>query len=645
MTHTYIIKNYNDPRPKLEDDFYTHINYEWLRSNKIPEDEDKYTHFLETQNFINDKLRKILESNLYPLGTILYNSYLNISYRNIYCIEELKEILKLVDIVKNDVDLIQMNARLQFINVEVLFGINIDIDSFSSCNHILYINQPTLGLSNKIYYQNDKYKHIKQSYYNMICQIYKELYPKYTNTEINSIASLILNIETKLSIILLDNTEQRNVNEVSNKVKLNHANNKYKKLYIIEFINTICTLAEDIIIESNFDEIIMEHSKKDSTNYFKQLELLIDHFKIEEWKIYFKYKIIIKYMYLTNLFMQNLHFDLYKKTIKGQLVQKADWKLAMSYTCGKLFDSMSRIYVHNFYSKQIENYIIEMVKFIKMATKKRIQNLDWMSNKTKEKALLKLHKMKLKVGYSKSPARNYDHIVLTDSIIKNSIVINRDNQIFNLNKLNSKVNPDEWDLPSYMVNAYYSPTSNEIIFPAAILQPSFFNIKKSDIYNYANIGSVIGHEIIHGFDDEGSKYDENGTLNNWWTDLDNKKYNEKVKQIINIYNKEGINGKLTAGENIADFGAVILPLKALKYKLKRELTTEEVKEYYSLYATHWQYLVTKQAIDEKILSDPHAFADLRVNVPLKHQKQFQEVFKIKQGDKLYVDPKDQLIIW
>ena len=645
MTNPYIIKDYNDPKPKLVDDFYTYINYDWLKSNKIPEDEDRYTHFVETQYSINNKLRKILESNIYPLGTILYNSCLNNNYRDKYCIGELKELLGLVDIVKTHIDLIEMNGRLQFINVEVLFNVGVDIDSFSSCNYILYMTQPTLGLANKIYYQNDKYKNIKQAYYNMICLIYKELYPIYTTVDINKIASLILNIETKLSIILLSNTDQRNAKEILNKTRLTDANNKYKNLYLNEFMNTLCTLSEDIIIMENLEYIIMEHSRKESTNYFKQLELILNNFTIDEWKIYFKFKIILKYMNLTNNNMKSFHFDLYKKTIKGQLVEKPEWRLALSYTCGKLVDSLSRIYVHNYYSTKVENYIIEMVKNIKAATKKRIQNLEWMSEKTKSKALLKLHKMRLKVGYSKSVARTYDHIVLTDSIIKNTIIINRDNQIYDLNRLNFKVDSNDWDLPSYIVNAYYNPTSNEIIFPAAILQPSFFDMSRSDIYNYGNIGSVIGHEIIHGFDDEGSKFDENGSLNNWWSDSDNKEYDKKVQKIIEIYTKEGVNGKLTAGENIADFGAVILPLKALKYKLKRELTNEEIKEFYISYATHWQYLSTKQSIEEKILSDPHSIADLRVNIPLKHQKKFQEVFEIKKGDKLYVDPKDQLIIW
>jgi putative endopeptidase len=389
----------------------------------------------------------------------------------------------------------------------------------------------------------------------------------------------------------------------------------------------------------------MEHHKKESINYFKQLELLIESYSINEWKEYFKFKIIINYINLTNSKMKELYFNLYKKTIRGQHKPKSNWRSALSYTCNQLNDSISRIYVHNYFSSKVEEYMIEMVKYIKRATKKRILHLDWMSAKTKEKALLKLHRMKLKIGYSKSVPRNYEHIILTNSIVKNTIILNRDNYIYNLNKINSKVNPDDWGLPAYMVNAYYNPTRNEIIFPASILQPPFFDPNRSHIYNYANIGSVIGHEIIHGFDDQGSKYDENGTINNWWTESDYKKYNSKVDHIVKIYNNEGINGKLTAGENIADFGAVILPLYALEYKLKRTLTETDIKEFYMAYATHWQYLLTKQSAEERKLSDPHAFADLRVNIPLKHQMLFQKVFNIQKGDKLYVKPEDILSIW
>jgi len=336
---------------------------------------------------------------------------------------------------------------------------------------------------------------------------------------------------------------------------------------------------------------------------------------------------------------------MFKKTMRGQKVQKPLWRSALSFSCSMLNDPISRIYSHNNFNLEMETYMKEMVKNIKKATKERIKKLDWMSESTKKRALLKLHKMKLKLGYSKSQARSYDHVVLTDSLIKNTIILNLDNMIYQFNKLNSNVEPDDWDLPSYIVNAYFNPTRNEIIFPAAILQPPFFDLTKPDVYNYGNIGSVIGHEIIHGFDDQGSIYDENGTINNWWTTEDKLKYTEKVSKIISIYDAEGINGKLTAGENIADFGAVIMPLYGLEYKLGRNLNDDDIRDFYKGYAHHWQYLLRPEAAEERRLSDPHAFADLRVNIPLMHQKLFQIVFKIKSGDKMYINPDKMLTIW
>jgi putative endopeptidase len=641
MDITYTI-NYSNIKPSLKEDFYNNINYEWLISNKIPEDEDKYTHFIETQYDINHKLKKILESNVSPLATVMYNSYLNNQYRNTYCKQELIDILKLVDIAKTHKDLIIMNVRLLFINVNTLFDMNIDLDIYNSCNTVLYITQANTGLPNKVYYTDSKYKDIRQSYYDTICKIYSNLFPNLTTKELNKIASLIINIEKSLSIIFLD-PEQRDSELVFHRYSLDEVHNKYTNLHIKSIIQTLCVLSENVVIEENFKEIIIEHNDKD--DYFKQLELLLLHHTVEEWQIFFKYKILLNYINLTDIKLKEIFFNMFKKILKGQKKPKEEWRTGVSYTCLSFNDTISRIYVHNYFSQKTEDYIMEMIKSIKKVTKERILKLDWMSSKTKKKAILKLHKMGIKIGYSKTFPRNYNHLILTDSIIKNSILINRDNLIHNLNKLNSRVNPHEWDIPSYIVNAYYSPTQNEIIFPASILQKPFFDLSKSDIYNYANIGSVIGHEIIHGFDDQGSKYDENGSINNWWSDEDNRQYTIKVEQIIKIYQSEGINGKLTAGENIADFGSVILPLHALEYKLNRKLTTEEIKEYYISYAIHWQYLLTKEVIQERVLTDPHAFAHLRVNIPVKHQKIFQEAFEINKGDKMYVDPNDMLNIW
>jgi len=642
---TYTIKDYKGPRPNISDDFYGWYNYEWLRSNKIPDDEIRYTHFVQVQLEINNKLRKILETNIFPLGTVLYNSFLNSEYRNLRCIDELKDLLKIVDKVSTYDDLIQMAARLLFINVSTLFNISVDANIYSSCNNILYLGQPSLGLPDRAYYHGEKYQKIRQTYYDTICKIYTELYPSYDLQKINELASLLLEMEKKLSIIFLSSADKRDSESIYHQVSLDIASKLYPSLKLDNIIQIFCLLSDDIVIEQNFRNIIMEHHKDPSINYFKQLEILIPSYSVDQWKEYYKYHIILSYINLTSDTMRDIHFNMFKKTIRGQKIQKPLWRSALSFSCSMFNDPISRIYSHNYFNSEMETYMKEMVKNIKKATKDRIKKLEWMSETTKKRAILKLHKMKLKLGYSKSQPRSYDHVVLTDSLIKNTIIINRDNMINLLNKLNSNVDPDDWDLPAYVVNAYFNPTRNEIIFPASILQPPFLDMSKPDVYNYGNIGSVIGHEIIHGFDDQGSTYDENGTINNWWTSEDKLKYNEKVSKIVSIYDEQGINGKLTAGENIADFGAVIMPLYGLEYKLNRKLNDDDIRDFYKGYAHHWQYLLRPEAAEERRLSDPHAFADLRVNIPLMNQKLFQMVFKIKPGDKMYMKSDDMLIIW
>jgi putative endopeptidase len=641
----YNISDYKNIRPKLYDDFYGWCNFDWLNNNKIPDDETTYNHFIQVQLKIDNELKKILETNIFPLGTTLYNSFLNSEYRNSKCVDELKDLLKIINNVKSYDDLIQMAIRLLFINVNTLFSINIDDDIYSSCNNIMYLGEPLLGLPNKAYYHDNKYKEIKQEYYYTICKIYTELYPSYNIKKINEIASLLIEMESKLSIILLNPADKRDYKSIYHKVSLDTAIKLYPNIRLDKIIQILCSFSDNNIIEQNFRHIILEHHNDPSINYFKQLEQLLQSFSINQWKQYYEYNIILSYIDLTSDNMRNLYYNMFKKTLRGQKIEKPLWKNALYLSCSMFCEPISKIYSDNNFNSEIENYMKEMIKNIKKATKDRINKLEWMSEPTKKRAIFKLHKMKFKLGYSKSLIRNFDNITLTNSLIKNTIILNNENMIYQLNKLNSNIESDNWDLPSYIVNAYFIPTRNEIIFPASILQSPFLDITKSHIYNYGNIGSIIGHEIIHGFDDQGALYDENGSINNWWSNEDKLKYNEKVSKIVSIYESQGINGKLTAGENIADFGSVIMPLYGLQYKLDRNLNNHEIKKFYKTYAKHWQYIIRKEVAEESILTDVHSFANFRVNIPLMNQKLFQNVFKLRQDNKMYMKTEDILKIW
>jgi len=639
----YVINNYDNGKPSYYNDFYGWVNYDWIKSNKIPDDETKYTHFIKTQISINNDLKSIFEKNIFPLGSQLYNSYMDMSYRNENTINEMREIIKMVNDVQTDKELIIMCGKLLYMGVSTLFNISVDGNVFMSNENILYIGQPSLGLPDREYYHNPKHSEIKKKYYETICLIYKEIYPDYSVDKINNIASLLLDIESKLSTIFLSNTDRRQSESTYHQINYDDLRTTYPRLYLDILIETLCSLSNEIDVE-HFSKMLLEH-KNDSTNYFKQLEILLNSYNLNEWKEYFKFHIILSYMNLMSAKMKQIHFEMFKKTIRGQIKPKPLWRSALSFTCNTFNDPISRIYNNYFLTTDIEEYMLEMVKNIKKATKERIKGLDWMSDETKAKALIKLKKMRLKIGYSKSEPRVYPNIIFSKSIIKNTIIMNMHNTKYQLNKLKTPVDFEDWDLPSYVVNAYFNPTRNEILFPTAILRSPFLDLTKSYIYNYGHIGTVIGHEIIHGFDDQGSKFDENGTIKDWWTFSDKEKYNNKVNRIVQLYDNEGINGKLTAGENIADFGAVVMPLYGLKYQLNRELTKDEIKEFFIAYAKHWQYLITEKAAEERRISDPHAFSNLRVNIPLMNSNDFHKVFNIKPNDNMYLAPNDRLIIW
>lgn len=631
-------------KPKHTDDFYNWVNYDWLTSNTIPNDEVRYTHFSQVQNEINTQLREILETGMCSNATKLYKSFLDKNYRELNSINELKNILKVIKNIDSYDDLIITATKLLFINVSTLYDITVDSNIYASNQNVIYLTQPSLGLPDRSYYFDDEYTHIRHHYIFTICKIYRELYPNLSDQDLIAISMMIFEIEKKFAIIFLSNQERRNADTIFNKIKYNDAIDKYPKLKIKLIFDTLINTSNRKIDYNQFTEFIMEHHQDPKINYFKQLEELIYSYSIDQWKEYFRFNICLTYINLTNQKMKDIHFNMFNKMIKGQETQKPETYMGITLVCKLFNDDISHIYINKYFNDEKKRYMENMVDNIKRATKHRINKLDWMSKETKNKALLKLHNIKLKLGYSDKKTRDYAHISLTDSLVKNMIILYNDNYNYALNKLREPVDKHEWDISSFVVNAYFNPTQNEIVFPAAIMQKPFLDLNQSDIYNYANIGSIIAHEIIHGFDDQGSKFDENGVIKNWWNTEDKRRYNKKVERIIEIYNKEGINGKLTAGENIADFGSVVIPLQALQYKLGK-LTTDDIKEFYISYAQHWQYLLRTEAAKEHKLTDPHAFSHLRVNVPLKHQILFQKVFKIGKGDKMYIEPNDMLTIW
>jgi putative endopeptidase len=611
------------------DNFYEWANYDWLNTSKIPRDDVGINNFKLLQDKINNVLAELIYTDDLKLSKKFYDSYLNWDYRNENSINQLKKIINIVDSISSYKDLILFSHNMLKLNISIFLHIYVDISIFDSSKYILYVGQTNLGLPDRNYYSKPD---IIKNYYKMICLLYKNIDSEFKNY--NDIAKMIIEIETKMAIIISDKTENRDVDKVYHNKKYQDMIDSYPKLYFKDLIKTLEINPEYIIANYRVDE-----------DYFKNLSNLIGEYSVDSWKEYIKFKIMLSNMNNTTKELKDIHFNFYNKILRGQTIQKSDKKIALLMSVNYLSDQVSRKFTELYFNSNVEAYMIKMVSNIKKGTELRIKNLDWMSEETKKKAIIKLNKIKLKLGYSKDEPRNYSDIKLTNCLLTNKIIVNIDNVKFNLNKLNKPKPIDEWESPAYEVNAFYNATNNEIIFPTSILHPPFLDLSKDDIYNYAHIGAIIGHELIHPFDDQGSKFDGDGNIKNWWSKSDNKKFKEKVNKIIDIYTKEGINGKLTAGENIADFGAIVMPLNSLRYSLGRELKDEEYIKFYKDYASLWKSLHTKEIANEKLLTDPHSNSCLRVNIPLKHQIEFQRVYNIKPNHKMYVNPDDMLSIW
>lgn len=626
----------------INDDFYNYVNYKWLNNNIIPDDEIDLNNFTELQKKIYDIIENIIKLNIFNPATKLYNSYIDMEYRNLSSINELKKVITITENIKNYDDLINIATILLFINVDTLFKIDIDNNIFLKNETIIFLSQPKLGLQ-KEYYLNKNFINIKQKYYDTICQLYIELYPDMNIKDINILVTTILNIETKLSIILLNNIE------------LNDISNNYKQISVDEFIkkysiniknifNILIKLSENNIKDIN-KLIVISHNNFEY-DYFNQLTILLNLFTLDEWKLYFNFKIILKYMHLLNNNIVNLHHNLFSQTINGQISIKKINKLATMFTANMFSEKISYIFYDLFKinnNNDIITYIKDMIKTISKIIKKRILKLTWMTEETKYKAIEKINNIKLKIGYNNNRIKRKYKLNITNSIINNTLMLNIDKMYHNLNKLNLKKN-DEWDISSFVVNAYYS-FENTIIFPIAILNKPFIDINQSAIYNYSAIGTIIAHEIIHSVDDNGSLFNKDGIIENWWNKTDYKEYKKKINKIVDIYNNENANGLLTVGENIADFAETSISLNALENKLGYKLNNNELQEFFINYAKCFRSIERNDYKENSKDINTHAPFNVRVNTILKYQKVFQKTFCIKETDKMYIKSENFINIW
>jgi putative endopeptidase len=337
--------------------------------------------------------------------------------------------------------------------------------------------------------------------------------------------------------------------------------------------------------------------------------------------------------------IEEISFDFYGKFLTGVKTMKDLWKRSIHTTESQLGELIGNAYVKQYFSENAKNKVLQMIDYIRKTLESKILKLTWMGSETKKKALIKLQKMKVKIGYPDKWRVFTSDVRNEYSYLKNNLNCNIADNMFEFNKLYKPIDLTEFYMFPQMVNAYYSPSRNEIVFPAGILQPPFFSEKYDMALNFGAIGAVIGHEITHGFDDMGCKYDEDGNLNNWWTDEDLANYVSLTEKIKVQYDKCNVNGSLTLGENIADIGGVAIALSAFQsYLRENNIHTEtQLERFFSAYATVWRSNCTKEYEDKQKLTDPHSPSELRVNCVLQNIKEFHKIYFVLPSHPMYHD--------
>lgn len=623
--------------PSLNDDFYSHVNWDWLQSNPIPSEYTKWGNFhvLSEQNQF--RLREMLESenisDEQKKLNILWTQGLDIDNLNLQGHEHAKS---LFDKFKLGESVDTFIVELMKYNLCFLFDISAYTDFKDSNRNVLYFDVMGLGLPDRDYYFLEKMTDKKEQY--------KEFLAKFINHfSLDATVDDIYSFEESVAKIRLSKTERRDPTKIYNLYTWDMLNTEFPNInwdYIFNSFN-IPTDDKIIVTEPIFFKFMSDYlyNVKNNQNEHKKL---VD---------FIKYKILKSVCTNLDDSTYQLYFDFYGKQLYGQKEAKQRWKRVLGTVEGILGEVLSKAYVQKYFSEEQKTSCIHMINEIVNTYRTRLEQLDWMSTETKIKALEKLEKFNIKIGYP-DKWTDFSNLNIDSNLIfyENILQASKWEIEQNMGKLYKPVDKLEWHMNAHDINAYYSPTMNEIVFPAGILQPPFYSPEQTLAENLGGIGAVIGHEITHGFDDKGRLYDADGNLNDWWTELDAEKFDIRSKKLENLFNEfsyfgMNVNGKLTLGENIADLGGILFSLKTLERLVEPDKLKEQIKNLFEQWAKIWRCNITEDALKNQLLTDPHSPTQLRVNAILQNIDEFYEIYNIKQGDAMYLAPDARSNIW
>ncbi len=649
---------YMDSTVRPADDFFQFVNGGWIKTTEIPGDQGRWGSFNELREKTNETVLKVLEdaaaSDKYEEGTDqrkaadFYAVGMDSLLAEKTGINPLNNHLEQIAAIKNEADLQKYLAQQQIIGGGAFFSFGVLPDLKNSKVMAAYLFQGGLGLPDRDYYTKDdsKSKEIRAKYLQHVQRILVLTGDSPESAEAQT--QNIMDMETQLAEASMTNVEQRNIPALYNKMSLIELSE------IVPSINWKKYLSD--LGVKNIDTLIVGQP-----NFMKEYQKVVNEVPVAEWKEYLRWRLIDNASpYLNNDFVQ-AHFDFYSKELNGIDEMRPRWKRILATTNGALGEAIGKLYVDETFPPEAKQKAQEMVGNIKLAFGDRINALDWMSDSTKTKAIEKLNALTVKIGYP-DEWRDYSSLEVKNDPENSSYAQNTMNATkfefeYEIAKLGEPVNKKEWGMSPQTVNAYFNPLFNEIVFPAAILQPPFYNYKADAAVNYGGVGAVIGHEISHCFDDQGSRFDAEGNMKNWWTDADLENFKSRTAMLVAQYDafepldSVHVNGAFTLGENIGDLGGINAAYDGLQKHLAENespglidgLTPEQ--RFFMSWATIWRIKYKDEALRTQVLTDPHSPGMYRANGPLNNLETFYKAFDVKEGDRMYRVDSARVKIW
>jgi len=641
------IKDEVSPSINPGDDFYNYVNKRWRDKNPVPADKSRYSAFSELSDTVAEQLHDLLESPITEkelkdsrLAKILYASGMDKTATETRGLDPIVPFINEVENVTSIADLKAFIIKRHSEGQGLVWRLGIDVDEKNSERYTMIIGQGGLLLPNRDYYfeKGDRFKKTRVAYKEFLTQLF-ELLGK------DTIADRVRNvyeIEKKLASSSNTSIENRDVESMYNPFSFSELAATFTEFDWAAYQKNTGL--------GKLDRLIV-HQPKFLKEAIRQFEL----HSVEAWQDYLIVHSVVPYMpYLTKR-SDDIHFSFFGTVLTGAECQEDQYKRVIHTVSALLPEPIGQLYTEAHFDKSAKDAITDLVSHIQETLRERLKNLDWMSDTTKQKALEKLDTFMPLLGYP-DEWRSYESLQLEGDYIENMVVIRRFDWQYDVGRVTEPVNRKEWLMSPATVNAYYWPNTNGITFPAAILQPPTFDAKGDFAANYGGIGVVIGHEIIHGFDDSGSKYDKIGNLNSWWSDDDRQAFEKRTRDLVKQYDQyevEGqhVKGELTIGENIADLGGMLIAHDALQLKLQESGKTERIdgftpeQRFFLAQARIWRTNIRPELVLQYLVIDPHSPPHLRVNGVVPNIDAWYEAWKVQETAGLYKFPAERVRIW